>query len=58
MSNEAGFLDTRCREHDPRERPDFPDICRELRYIKTLLLTGKLLFLSPQATLPSATHDI
>jgi serine/threonine protein kinase len=48
----------RFSEHDPRERPDFPEICRELRYIKGLLLTGKLLFLSPQATLPSATHDI
>jgi hypothetical protein len=35
-----------------------PEICRELRYIKGLLLTGKLLFLSSQATLPSATHDI
>ncbi|CAN5968357.1 unnamed protein product [Sphagnum jensenii] len=39
MSNEAGFLDTRCREHDLRERPDFLEICRELRYIKALLLT-------------------
>jgi serine/threonine protein kinase len=48
----------RYREHDPRERPDFPEICRELRYIKGLLLTGKLLFLSPQATLPSATPDV
>jgi hypothetical protein len=37
---------------------NIPEICRELRYIKGLLLTGKLLFLSPQATLPSATHDI
>jgi hypothetical protein len=35
-----------------------PEICRELRYIKGLLLTGKFLFLSSQATLPSATHDI
>ncbi len=47
-----------CWEHNPRERPDFPEICRELRYIKGLLLTGKLLFLSPQPTLASATHDI
>jgi hypothetical protein len=37
---------------------NIPETCRELRYIKGLLLTGKLLFLSPQATLPSATHDI
>jgi serine/threonine protein kinase len=48
----------RCWEHNPCERPDFAEICSELRYIKGLLLTGKLLFLSPQATLPSATHDI
>jgi serine/threonine protein kinase len=30
----------RCWKHNPRERPDFPEICRELRYIKGLLLTG------------------
>ncbi len=40
----------RCWEHNPRERPDFPEICRELRYIKGLLLAGtKLAYLSPQA---------
>jgi serine/threonine protein kinase len=40
----------RCWEHNPRERPDFPEICRQLRYIKGLLLAGaKLAFLSPQA---------
>jgi serine/threonine protein kinase len=27
-------------EHDPRERPNLPEICTELRYIKGLLLTG------------------
>ncbi len=42
----------RCWKHNPRERPDFPEICSELRYIKGLLLAGtKLAFLSPQ-TLP------
>ncbi|KAH9569015.1 hypothetical protein CY35_03G109800 [Sphagnum magellanicum] len=30
----------RCWEHNPCERPDFAEICRELRYIKGLLLTG------------------
>jgi hypothetical protein len=30
----------RCWEHNPRQRPDFHEICRELRYIKGLLLTG------------------
>jgi serine/threonine protein kinase len=30
----------RCWELEPRSRPDFPEICRELRYIKGLLLTG------------------
>ncbi len=30
----------RCWEHHPRERPNLPEICRELRYIKGLLLTG------------------
>jgi serine/threonine protein kinase len=40
----------RCWKHNPRERPDFPEICRELRYIKGLLLAGtKLAFLSPHA---------
>jgi hypothetical protein len=31
----------RCWEHDPCVRPNFPEICTELRYIKGLLLTGK-----------------
>jgi serine/threonine protein kinase len=31
----------RCWEHDPCDRPNFPEICTELRYIKGLLLTGK-----------------
>jgi serine/threonine protein kinase len=40
----------RCWKHNPRERPEFPKICRELRYNKGLLLAGtKLAFLSPQA---------
>jgi len=30
----------RCWELEPRSRPDFPEICRELIYIKGLLLTG------------------
>jgi serine/threonine protein kinase len=30
----------RCWEFEPRSRPDFREICRELRYIKSLLLTG------------------
>jgi serine/threonine protein kinase len=30
----------RCWELEPRSRPGFPEICRELRYIKGLLLTG------------------
>jgi serine/threonine protein kinase len=30
----------RCWELEPRSRPDFPEICRELRYIKGLLLIG------------------
>jgi len=30
----------RCWELEPRSRPDFPEICRELRYIRGLLLTG------------------
>jgi serine/threonine protein kinase len=30
----------RCWQLEPRSRPDFPEICRELRYIKGLLLTG------------------
>jgi serine/threonine protein kinase len=30
----------RCWELEPRSRPDFPEICRELTYIKGLLLTG------------------
>ncbi len=40
----------RCWEQNLHERLDFPEICRELRYIKGLLLTGIMLaFLSPQA---------
>jgi hypothetical protein len=30
----------RCWELEPRSRPGFPEICRELTYIKGLLLTG------------------
>jgi serine/threonine protein kinase len=30
----------RCWELEPRSRPDFPEICRELTYIKGFLLTG------------------
>jgi serine/threonine protein kinase len=30
----------RCWKLEPRSRPDFPEICRELTYIKGLLLTG------------------
>jgi hypothetical protein len=30
----------RCWELEPRSRPDFPEICTELTYIKGLLLTG------------------
>ncbi|CAM6047206.1 unnamed protein product [Sphagnum compactum] len=30
----------RCWDHDPLFRLDFPEICKELRYIKGLLLTG------------------
>jgi hypothetical protein len=30
----------RCWEKDPSGRPDFREICKELRYIKGLLLTG------------------
>ncbi|KAH9569032.1 hypothetical protein CY35_03G110900 [Sphagnum magellanicum] len=30
----------RCWEPNPRERPDFPEICRQLRYIKGILLAG------------------
>ncbi|KAH9533012.1 hypothetical protein CY35_18G028700 [Sphagnum magellanicum] len=33
------WLITRCWHGDPLSRPSFPDICRELRYIKGLLLT-------------------
>ncbi len=32
----------RCWDHDPLSRLDFPEICKELRYIKGLLLTGTL----------------
>ncbi|KAH8941367.1 hypothetical protein BDL97_14G034400 [Sphagnum fallax] len=31
----------RCWDLEPRSRPDFPEICRELRYIRGLLLTGE-----------------
>jgi serine/threonine protein kinase len=34
----------RCWELEPRRRPDFPEICRELRYIKGLLLAGSAFF--------------
>ncbi|CAN5951241.1 unnamed protein product [Sphagnum jensenii] len=37
----------RCWEHDPLSRPYFPEICKELRYIKSLLLTGTLIAFSP-----------
>jgi serine/threonine protein kinase len=30
----------RCWQYEPCERPDFTEICNELRYIKGLLLTG------------------
>ncbi len=36
----------RCWDHDPLSRPDFPAICKELRYIKGLLLTGTLIAFS------------
>jgi serine/threonine protein kinase len=36
----------RCWEHDPLSRPYFPEICKELRYIKGLLLTGTLIAFS------------
>jgi hypothetical protein len=44
------WIITRCWHGDPLSRPSFHDICRELRYIKGLLLTGtccKLDQLSP-----------
>ena len=34
----------RCWDGNPRNRPEFHDICKELRYIKGLLLLGKLPF--------------
>jgi serine/threonine protein kinase len=34
------WLITRCWHKNPLSRPSFHDICRELRYIKGLLLTG------------------
>lgn len=34
----------RCWDGNPRIRPEFHDICKELRYIKGLLLLGKLPF--------------
>ncbi len=36
------FLIQRCWEGTPDERPNFSEICRELRYIKGLLLRGNL----------------
>jgi serine/threonine protein kinase len=36
----------RCWKHDPLSRPYFPEICKELRYIKGLLLTGTLIAFS------------
>ncbi len=36
----------RCWEHDPLSRPYFPEICKELRYIKGLLLIGTLIAFS------------
>jgi serine/threonine protein kinase len=36
----------RCWDHDPLCRPYFPEICKELRYIKGLLLTGTLIAFS------------
>jgi hypothetical protein len=36
----------RCWDHNPLSRPDFPEICKELRYIKGLLLTGTLIAFS------------
>jgi hypothetical protein len=36
------FLIQRCWEDKPDERPNFSEICRELRYIKGLLLRGTL----------------
>jgi hypothetical protein len=36
------FLIQRCWEDKPEERPNFSEICRELRYIKGLLLRGTL----------------
>jgi serine/threonine protein kinase len=36
----------RCWDHDPLSRPDFPEICKELRYMKGLLLTGTLIAFS------------
>jgi hypothetical protein len=36
----------RCWDRDPLSRPDFPEICKELRYIKGLLLTGTLIAFS------------
>jgi serine/threonine protein kinase len=46
----------RCWEYDPCERPDFTEICNELRYIKGLLLTGSqltsLLSREPKVSLP------
>ncbi len=32
----------RCWEHKPDERPNFSEICTELRYLKGLLLRGPM----------------
>jgi len=36
------FLIQRCWEHKPDERPNFSEICTELRYLKGLLLRGPM----------------
>jgi hypothetical protein len=47
----------RCWEHDPCDRPNFPEICTELRYIKGLLLTGKVALTSFSTTYPALTKS-
>jgi hypothetical protein len=50
MPNKVGLLDTKVLGAQSSREAGFPEICRELRYIKGLLLAGtKLAFLSPQA---------
>jgi serine/threonine protein kinase len=44
--NRLVSLIRQCWDHDPLYRPDFPEICKELRYIKGLLLTGTLIAFS------------